>query len=172
MKNSAHRRKQTSPACERASLKWNRRQPQLLTFVRSPFVFSSTSCWYICKKSSSQQMKLTVHPIRARPGQGAYVPLQTHPKSSFRRSLLSALAPLPQQRRSDGLIPLTWATNVRSDIAATSDPHEERGLALRPGAPTTRGSSHTEVRRLPPAEEPQVTRCSTECTFTCLKIHR
>lgn len=95
-------------------------------------------------------MKLTVHPIRARPGQGAYVPLQTHPKSSLRRSLLSALAPLPQQRRSDGLIPLTWATNVRSDIAATSEPHEERGLALRSGAPRLAAPARLRWGDFPP----------------------
>lgn len=98
-------------------------QPLILTFVRFSFAFSSTSSWYICRKSSSQQMKLTVHPIRARPGRARTGPNPF--KSSLRRLVLPALAPLPQQRRSDGLIPLTWATNARSDIATTSDRHEE-----------------------------------------------
>ncbi|XP_040004703.1 uncharacterized protein LOC120801618 [Xiphias gladius] len=50
---------------------------QLLTFPRLSFFFffffffssSSSSCWEagICRESSSQQMKLTVHPIRAKP---------------------------------------------------------------------------------------------------------
>lgn len=54
------------------------------------------------------------HPSEAR--------AHTYRSKPIRRS---ALAPLPQRRRSDGLIPLTWATNARSDIATTSDRHEE-----------------------------------------------
>lgn len=92
------------------------RQPLILTFVRFPLVFSSTSCWYICKKSSSQQMKLTVHPIRARPGRARPGP---NPSKSVRRSVLSALAPLPRQRRSDALIPLACAVWHRHDVRPT-----------------------------------------------------
>lgn len=120
----APRRKQTRPDCERANPECSDSSPRLiLTFVSFAFAVSSPSCWYICRKSSSQQMKLTVHPIRARPGRARTAPNPF--KGALRRSLLAALAPLPQQRRSDGLIPLTWAANTRSDIAATSDRHEE-----------------------------------------------
>lgn len=68
-------------------------------------------------------MKLTVHPIRAWPGCAR--PGRNPFKSSLRRSVLPALAPLPQQRRSEGFIPLTCATNARSDIATTSHRHGE-----------------------------------------------
>lgn len=69
----------------------------VLTFFRLSFFFSS-SCWQtgICRKSSSQQMKLTVHPIRANPERTR--PLQTHPdrlpfgSPSFTPLLLQALS--------------------------------------------------------------------------------
>lgn len=55
--------------------------PAPLTFLRIPFFFSSASCWYsgICRKSSSQQMKLTVHPIRATAGRTRPSPFNTPP---------------------------------------------------------------------------------------------
>lgn len=62
------------------------------------------------------------HPSEARARTYRSKPIQKLPPPL---GSLPALAPLPQQRRSDGLIPLTWATNARSDIATTSDRHEE-----------------------------------------------
>lgn len=77
-------------------------------------------------------------------------PIQKAPRHA--RSLLSTLAPLPQQRRSDGLIPLTWATNVRSDIAATSG--EVRCFV--PVLPDSLLQPRLRWGDLPP-QEPQVT---------------
>lgn len=54
------------------------------------------------------------HPSEARAHTHTSKPIQKAPSAARFSLRPPALAPLPQQRRSDGLIPLTWATNARS----------------------------------------------------------
>lgn len=118
--------------------------PAPLTFLRIPFFFSSASCWSsgICRKSSSQQMKLTVHPIRATPGRTRPSPFNTPPAG------VCLLLSLPQSA-ADDFIPLTQASCARSGsgiAASASRALEVCGAGAHTGSPQT---AHF-LRRLSP----------------------
>ncbi len=98
------------------------------TFDKSLFSsFFSSTCWFkgICRKSSSQQMKLTVHPIQTGSGERPYDPFNAKVSSSWRSArqvwaVIKHSRALQPKRDPTGVIPLASAS-PRAMFALTTE---------------------------------------------------